>query len=328
MNQNAPQPNTPPQASLRDAARHAGCGLVMGAADAIPGVSGGTVALVLGIYRRLVAAISHFDMTSLRMLLTRRWRELAQRIDLFFLLALGCGIAVGLGTFILLIHELIEPESPARPYTYAVFFGAITASSWLVMKLIDAPTKGSQAICWALGIVGAAAAFAMTGPQVFPNVEQTPPLWFTFCCGMIAICAMILPGISGSYLLLILGMYRYLSGIPKALLKGEATGADLVQFVVFALGCAIGLITFSKFLRWLLHRFEPQTMALMCGFMIGALRALWPWREGDAFVAPPSTGALLGCVALALIAAVAVCGADYLTGANNKIDEAVHEPVE
>lgn len=328
MNQKAPETTTANRPALRDAARHAGCGFVMGAADAIPGVSGGTVALVLGIYRRLVAAISHFDAVSIRLLLKREWRELARRIDFFFLLALGCGIVAGLGTFILLIHELIEPESPARPYTYAVFFGAITASSWLVMKLIDAKSPEQKGICVLLGLCGAGVAFLLTGPRVFPDVQEAPNLAFTFVCGMIAICAMILPGISGSYLLLILGMYRYLSGIPKALLKGEAAGADLVQFVVFALGCVIGLIAFSKFLRWLLHRFEPETMALMCGFMIGALRALWPWREGDAFLGPPSTGALLGCAALAILTAVAVCGADYLTGANTKIDEAVHEPVE
>ncbi|TWT38766.1 DUF368 domain-containing protein [Blastopirellula retiformator] len=328
MNQAPPEPNTAPPAGPKAALRHIGCGFVMGAADAIPGVSGGTVALVLGIYRRLVAAISHFDAQSVKLLFARKWRELARRTDLFFLIALGGGILFGLGTFILLIHELIEPESPARPYTYAVFFGAIVASSWLVMKLIDPPTKRSQAICWALGLLGAAIAFALTGPQVFPDVHEAPPLWFTFVCGMIAICAMILPGISGSYLLLILGMYHFLSGIPKALLKGEAVSADVVQFAVFAVGCVIGILSFSKVLRWLLHCYEPQTMALMCGFMIGALRALWPWRDEAAFLGLPSIGGLLGCVALAILAAVAVCGADYLTGANNKIDEAVHEPVE
>lgn len=299
----------------------------MGAADAIPGVSGGTVALVLGIYRRLVAAISHFDVISIKLLLKREWRALAQRIDLFFLLALGGGIALGLVMFILLIHELIEPESTARPYTYAVFLGTIAASSWLVMKLIQ-PSKSSLAICWALGISGVVVAYLLTGPQVFPDVEQAPNLVFTFCCGMVAISAMILPGISGSYLLLILGMYRYLSGIPKAILKGTVVGSDLLQFAVFAIGCAVGLIMFSKFLRWLLHRYEPQTMALMCGFMIGAMRSLWPWREGDAFIGPASTGQLIGCVALAILAAVVVCGADYFTGANRKIDEAVHESVE
>ncbi|UUO07010.1 DUF368 domain-containing protein [Blastopirellula sp. J2-11] len=319
---------TSPQGALRDAARHVGCGLLMGAADAIPGVSGGTVALVLGIYRRLVAAISHFDLISVKLLLRREWRAAVQRIDLFFLLALGGGIVIGLGTFILLIHELIEPHSPARPYTYAVFLGAIAASSWLVMKLIHASTNDPLSICWALGIIGAAVAFLLTGPQVFPDVQQAPPLLFTFCCGMVAICAMILPGISGSYILLILGMYRYLSGIPKSLLKGEAIGGDLLQFVVFAVGCAVGLIAFSKFLRWLLHRYEPQTMSLMCGFMIGAMRALWPWRDGDAYIGPPSTGELIGCAALAITAALVVCGADYFTGANNKIDEAVQEPVE
>ncbi|MFI4874371.1 MAG: DUF368 domain-containing protein [Blastopirellula sp. JB062] len=326
MNDSLPNSSSTSSHWLRAAARHWGCGLLMGAADAIPGVSGGTVALVLGIYRRLVAAISHFDAEAVQLLLKRQWRALAQRIDFFFLLALGGGVVVGLATFIILIHELIADGNPARPYAYAIFFGAIAASSWLVMKLIDAQTTNLRIVSALLGLGGALFAYWLTGLETLEEVHAAPHLGFTFCCGMVAISAMILPGISGSYILLILGMYHYLSGIPKSLLKGEAVSAELVQFFVFAIGCAVGLIAFSKFLRWLLYRYEPQTMALMCGFMVGAMRKLWPWADQPT-IFPASGGELIGCAAAAIVAALVVCGADYLTGAEKKIDRAVHEPV-
>ena len=247
-----------------------GYGFLMGGADIIPGVSGGTVALILGIYERLVSAISRFDLEFLRTLKARRWLAAAERVDAGFLGALLIGIGTGIVSLASLMHYLLNEQ---RQHTFAVFFGLILASSWIVARMVD--RRG--AVFWLLVALGTAGAYWFVG---LPFLESPPEgLWYLFMCGMIAICAMILPGISGAFMLLVLGSYTRITGALRSLLGLEDVGNSLAAVLVFLAGCAIGIVMFSKFLKWLLARFEWQTLAVLCGFMLGSLRKIWPFKR-------------------------------------------------
>lgn len=249
-------------------------GFLMGAADIVPGVSGGTVALILGIYQRLVTAVSRVDSTLLAQLAARQWRAAAEYLDLRFLLALGLGIGAGIVGLAHLMHELLTNH---REPTYAAFFGLILASSLFVGRMCRPRNGGMAALCLLLGVGGATIAWWIVSQDAF---EARHGLLYTFASGCIGICAMILPGVSGSYLLLLLDMYEKITGIIKDIPKLQATASDWLTLVVFASGCLIGILLFSKALKWLLMRFEPQTMAVLCGFMIGSLWKVWPFQQG------------------------------------------------
>lgn len=284
----------------------------MGAADAVPGVSGGTVALIMGVYRRLVTAISQVNLEAWAELRRGNWSGLAKRFDLRFLLTLGIGIAVGLLTFLTLLHELIGPaEEPAatRPYVYALFFGAICGSTLLVARLVKPTGAGQSTRFGLLGAAGAACAFWLTEQDQLDAFSSAPHPLFSFLLGAVAISAMILPGLSGSYLLLIFGAYTYFSGIPKAILKGQLVPEDLVAFCLFALGCLVGLLSFSKVLRWLLTHHDGATMAVMGGFMLGAVKQVWPWEDQRWGSTPIET---IACLGLILLAAAGVLLVDWL----------------
>ena len=266
------QPST-----VREAIANLLRGLCMGCADVVPGVSGGTVALILGIYERLVTAISNIDGSLVTRLRNRQWRQLAGHIDLLFLLALGMGIGTGVVVMSLVINDLLTNHT-TRSLTLAAFFGLILASAVVLAKMIETVTAPQTATCVVLGIVGVMFAYWVSGLHNAGGVAE-PGYGYVFVCGGIAICAMILPGISGAMILLVLGIYVHLTEIPHNLLAGEHVGESLLTLVVFGAGCAISLIMFSKFLRWLLNRHHAPTMAVLCGFMIGALRKLWPFQQ-------------------------------------------------
>jgi putative membrane protein len=245
-------------------------GFLMGGADIIPGVSGGTVALIVGIYQRLVAAISHFDLTLLDLLRRREWSAAVRRIDLRFLIFLFAGILLGILSLASLMHHLLEHQ---RQPTYAVFFGLILASTWIVSRMVRRWSPGAL-----IGLVlGAVFAYVLVGLPLLQN----PPSGnlYVFFSGMVAICAMILPGISGAFILLILGKYADITGLLRSLLHGEITTDAILTIVTFAAGCGIGLLGFSKLLRWLLERHATWTVALLCGFMAGSLRKIWPFKR-------------------------------------------------
>jgi putative membrane protein len=246
-----------------------GRGLLMGGADIIPGVSGGTMALILGIYERLVTAISHFDLTLLRHLRGRRWQSAVEHFDLRFLIALGSGILIGIGGLASLMHHLLEHY--ALP-TWSLLFGLIVASAWLVGMMVNRWTPAAIIGAFA----GAGFAFWLVG-----QLPAVPPegYGYLFFCGMVAICAMILPGISGAFILVILGMYFHVTGVLKDFLHGNLSLANFLTIFVFVSGCAVGLLSFSKLLRWLLARHGTVTMAVLCGFMAGSLRKIWPFKE-------------------------------------------------
>lgn len=247
---------------------HIGEGFLMGGADIIPGVSGGTMALILGVYERLVTAISHFDLTLIKLLRERKWAEAIRHVDLLFLVLLGSGIFSGIVLLASLMHWLLENE---LQHTFAAFFGMILASSYLVWRLIG---RGGVDVIL-LALTGTAAAYWLVGLPFLKN----PPIGplYIFACGVISICAMILPGISGSFILLLLGAYSVITGILRDCIHGKITH-DAWLLLCFALGAGIGLLGFSKILKWLFSRYEAATMAVLCGFMLGSLRKIWPYK--------------------------------------------------
>lgn len=247
--------------SLKDYLVIALKGMGMGAADVIPGVSGGTIAFIVGIYEELIESIKSINLKSLKLLFTLKLREFWKAINGSFLLTLVLGIVA---SFLLLAKTMTWLLENERVLTYAFFFGLILVSTYYVSKRIKV-WNASRVIIF---IVGGALAFWVT--SVSP--AQTPnDLWFIFLCGAIAICAMILPGISGSFILLLLGKYQYMMQALSDL--------DIVVILVFALGAIIGITSFSRVLSWLFKKWHDMTIAILAGFMLGSLNKIWPWKN-------------------------------------------------
>ena len=256
---------------------HVGFGFLMGGADIIPGVSGGTVALILGIYERLVTAVSRFDTTFIGHLRKREWSAAARHIDLGFLAALGLGILTGVVLLANLMHWLLEHR---QEQTYAAFFGMILASAWIVARLVPRWNVGSVGLL----ILGAVFAFWLVGVPALQNPPTGPV--YIFFCGTIAICAMLLPGISGAFILLILGTYTDITGALRAMREGTDLSGNGLILAAFGLGALVGILSFSKLLKYLLKHYEAPTMAVLCGFMLGSLRKIWPFKIE---LTPPGT---------------------------------------
>lgn len=238
----------------------------MGAADMVPGVSGGTVALILGHYRRLVTAISHVDAHLLELTKAGQLRSAAAYLDLRFLLALGFGIATGILSLAGLMHWLLDERMPE---TLAVFLGLVLASVWIVRRYVD---RWDHTRIFA-AILGAAVAALIC---VLPFGQGSMSLPFLFVSASIAICAMILPGISGAFVLLLLGVYHPITGLVKDAAQGVFSAESLLQIGVFVSGCAFGLLAFSRLLRWMLEHYGGVTMAGLVGLMVGSVGRLWP----------------------------------------------------
>jgi len=255
--------------SLRGDLAQVGRGVLMGGANIIPGVSGGTVALILGIYERLVAAISHIDLKLLGHVHRKEWAKAAEHVDLRFLIGLAAGIAAGTVALSTVMDYLLEHQ---LVLTLAVFFGLSVASSVVVARSIER----WDALNVVFALAGAAFAYWLVAQPFMKGFEG---YWYLFLCGVIAICTMILPGISGAFILLILGKYHVVNGTISDVGHGQISLKTVLVIVVFGAGCAIGLLAFSKFLRWLLARYHGPTLAVLCGFMIGSLRRIWPFKD-------------------------------------------------
>lgn len=267
-------------------------GFVMGSADLVPGVSGGTVALVLGFYRRLVANIrtGAGALAGLVRVDFGRFRERLRQIEWRFIVPLFVGILGAVLTLSRLIESLLE-DHPVR--MAGLFFGLVAGSvvvAWRMVGQRDATRLATLAVT----AVATFFLLAFTAGTV-----DNPPLWGFFVAGAIAICAMILPGISGSFLLLMMGMY--------APVLSAVNDRRLLVLAVFVVGVVIGLAAFSTLLNHLLDNHHDTIMAALVGLMIGSLRVLWPWPDGtDGTGLSGPSGDVLFPVILALVGAAAV----------------------
>ncbi len=245
-------------------------GFAMGVANVIPGVSGGTMAFILGIYEELIDSIRQFaSLDTFKMALKFDIKGLFTKLPWPFLLALGIGVLVAFASVARLFTWLLD-KHPSM--TYAFFFGLVLASIFTVLKKVK---KWNYATICAL-VIGAVATYFLVTlvPVKTPNTW-----WFSLVSGMIVICAMILPGISGSFLLLILRQYRYVWGAVGALTSGKITVESILTVFWVGIGCAVGLGSFVHLLNWLFKKFHDLTVATLIGFMVGSMWKLWPWKE-------------------------------------------------
>ncbi|HOK60835.1 DUF368 domain-containing protein [Tenuifilum sp.] len=236
-------------------------GIGMGAADVIPGVSGGTIAFITGIYEELIDSIkSVVAPESLKYLKSFSLLSYLKAINADFLLAVIGGIAISFLSLAKLMQYLLT-NHPI--FIWSFFFGLILASVWFVAKIIEKWNVST----YLFFITGIILGFAIT--TITPT-ETPNDLWFIFICGVVAICAMILPGISGSFILLLMGKYIYM--------MSALSSFNFPIILVFLLGAAVGILAFSNFLSWLLHHFHAATIAVLAGFMLGSLNKVWPWK--------------------------------------------------
>jgi putative membrane protein len=296
--------------SFKDYLGLAARGFVMGAADVVPGVSGGTMAFILGIYEELLDSIKMMaSPTALKLLLGFNIKEAFNQLPWRFLLALGLGILAAIFSLARFLEWMLQ-NHPALIWSF--FFGLVLASIFTVSKQVKR---------WGIGsisgvIAGTIGAYILVG---LVPVETPNAAWFLFFSGFIAICAMILPGISGSFILVLLGKYEYI--------LGAVNNRDFVTLFLVALGAVIGLVSFAQVLSWFFKRYHDLTVALLIGFMVGSLRKVWPWKEtvqtyidrhGEVIplvennVLPASfDGAVILALILAVVAFVIVFGLDY-----------------
>ena len=258
-------------------------GACMGAADVIPGVSGGTIAFITGIYDQLVGSIASINAEAFRLILQGRFKAFWRHINGGFLLSLIAGIGLSVITLAGLMQMLLTTY-PIQ--TWAFFFGLIVASSIFILRGIS----GWHLREYLMVILG-----VLLGATICTlSPTQTPDgLWFIFLSGAIAICAMILPGISGSFILLILGKYQYIMGCISDLVSGTDVTRNLLILGVFAAGALVGIIGFSKLLHWLLARWNKEVLIIMAGFIIGSLVKIWPWGNPEAMLQAERAGGLL-----------------------------------
>lgn len=240
-------------------------GISMGVADVIPGVSGGTIAFISGIYEELIGSIKSIDVDAFKLLGQFQIKTFWKKINGSFLICVLGGIVTSLVSLARLMTYLLE-HHPVPVWSF--FFGLILVSAPLIMRDIK---KWDFATVLS-GIIGIVIAYLIT---IISPTETPTNLPFIFFCGALAICAMILPGISGAFILLLIGKYEYMI---KALIA-----FDMPVILVFVSGCFLGLLGFSRFLSWILTHYRFPTLALLAGFMIGSLNKVWPWKEVTAF---------------------------------------------
>lgn len=233
----------------------------MGAANVIPGVSGGTVALVTGIYERLINALKSCDFSALKLLLARDFKGAWQHVDGGFLAAiLGC-VAVSIISLAKVLEHLL---GNFEVLTMAFFFGLIAVSVISVGRTVK--QWGASALLALVGGTALAVSVAMLAPA-----GENANAGYLFICGVVAICSMILPGLSGSFVLIIMGNY--------ALVLGAIGRFDMAILLPMALGCGLGLLAFAHLLGWIYAKYHDQTVALMTGFILGSLAIVWPWKH-------------------------------------------------
>lgn len=236
-------------------------GIGMGAADVVPGVSGGTIAFITGIYQELIDSIKSVNLSALKLLFKGRIKEFWMTINASFLVSLIVGIGISVVSLARVLKYILENQ-PILIWSF--FFGLIIASAIYVAKDIKKWNLSTVLSMFA----GMVIAYIIT---VITPAEPNTSYWFIFLSGSIAICAMILPGISGSFILVLLGMYTFI--------LGAVSDFNIPVIAIFLGGAAVGIILFSNILSWLLHHYYNLTIAMLAGFMIGSLNKVWPWKN-------------------------------------------------
>ena len=237
-------------------------GIGMGAANVIPGVSGGTIALITGIFETLIHSLKSFNLTAAKLLFTGRFKDFARHINLSFLIPVFLGIGISIITLARLFGFLFD-NFPI--YIWAYFFGLILASVYFVGKTIS---KWSFAVI-SFFVFGTVVALFIS--YLNPASENDSVLYL-FVCGIIAACSMILPGLSGSFVLILLGNYQLV-------MIDAVNNMSLTVLLPVVVGAVVGLLAFSYFLSWIFLKFKNQTIGLLTGFILGSLGLLWPWKE-------------------------------------------------
>lgn len=235
-------------------------GMLMGAADAVPGVSGGTVAFITGIYEELIHSIRQCDLSAVKKLFSEGFGAFWAHINGNFLITLILGILISVASLARLVLYLLDHQ-PIPLWSF--FFGLILASTWIVGRHIKR-WSANRLAGFGMGVV---IAFLIT--SLSPGSIESTPL-IVLLSGMVAICAMILPGISGSFILLLLGMYSVILTAVKEV--------ELITLGIFLLGCVIGILSFSRLLSWAFNHFREMTLAILGGFLLGSLNKVWPWK--------------------------------------------------
>jgi len=282
----AEPPVAAPRRSLREWLAVVVRGMAMGVAELVPGVSGGTIAFVTGIYEELIGTLAGLRPSSLGLLHREGVRRFWIAHNLTFLLVLGLGMAASIVTFARLLGYLLDHVPTV---VWGFFFGLIAASAVHIGRYRRAVHL------FGYGLVGAVLAFAVLQ---LGHREGATPLWMFFFGGMLAVSAWLLPAVSGSFLLLVLGLY-------EPVLRAFNAG-DWPIPLTLGIGCVVGLLTFSRLLHWLMSRFHEPMLALLTGFMAVSLMKLWPWQQGDALLSPQAFEAVTGQPALVVPALAAV----------------------
>jgi len=236
-------------------------GFAMGTANVIPGVSGGTIALITGVFERLINSIKSFNISAFKLLLKRDFKAFAVYTDLGFLMVLLMGMAVSIFSVARVLSYFFD-HYPILIWAY--FFGLIIASVWMVGKTIN--KFNLSAIMFLLIGAGIAVAISVLSPA-----RENDSFLYLVICGIVAICSMILPGISGSFVLVLMGNYE--------LVLRSINELNVVNLAALGIGIVIGLPSFAYFLSWLYKKFKDQTIALLTGFILGSLAIIWPWKE-------------------------------------------------
>lgn len=275
-------------------------GFAMGAADIVPGVSGGTMAFILGIYETLLNAIKSFNLDAIRLAIGFKLAAFADHVSLRFLISLGLGIV----TAILMLANLLGNLLETQPAFIFAFFGGLIVASVLAIgiKVVWNPTA-----ILAL-VLGTVFAFWLVGLPALDDAGHELPV--LFLSGMVAICAMILPGISGSFILLILGQYRFILDAVR--------NFDIVSIAAVGMGAALGIVAFSRILSWMLKHYENVTVAVLVGFMIGSLRKIWDEAVLGAAALPEFGPAQIGlAILLFIVGFIVVSLMDHLQTRDN-----------
>jgi len=243
-------------------------GFAMGAANVVPGVSGGTVAFITGIYERLINALKSFDIKAIKLLCSFKVKEFIGHVDFWFLAALGAGVMCS----VLTLAKLLEIGFEKYPiYVAALFFGLILASIPSVGKMVR-QWSISRYLALAIGL-SIALSLAFT-----PAASESTNILYLLLCGVVAMCSMIIPGVSGSFVLLLMGNYQLIMITSVNKLREGDLGASLPILVPVGVGAVVGLIALSHLLSWLFKRFHDIAVAVITGFVAGSLAIIWPWK--------------------------------------------------